>query len=75
MAGAPVEVSIQGPDGSSTAIHVEPGSTISKILDHEVFRLPTGYCGRLVTETAEVLEPDSKVWQPQARISQPYIQS
>ena len=65
-----MKVSIQGPDGSCTEIHVEPGSTVSKILDHEALRLPAGYCGRLVTETAEVMQPDSRVWETQVRVSQ-----
>ena len=70
MASAPVKVSIQGPDGSCTEIHVEPGSTVSQILDHEALRLPACYCGGLVTESAELLEPDSKVWETQVRLCQ-----
>ena len=65
MASGPVTVSIQGPDGSCIEIHVEHGSAVSQILDHEALRLPAGYCARLVTENAEVLEPDSKVWESQ----------
>ena len=67
MANAPVEVSIQCPNGSCTEIHVEPGTSVSQILDHDFFRLPAGYSARLVTETAEVLETDRRVWEPQAR--------
>ena len=66
MASAPVKLSIQDPNGSCTALHVEPGTTVSKILDQDAFRLPAGYRARLVTDTAEVLEIHSKVWEPQA---------
>ena len=70
MASASVKVSIQGADGCCTEIHVESGSTVSQILDQETLRLPAGYRARLVSETAEILEPDSRVWEPQVRVSQ-----
>ena len=64
-----VTVSIQGLNGSSTEVGVEPGTIISQIMDHEdfssLFRVPDGYHTRLVTETAEVLEADSRLWEPQ----------
>ena len=65
MASAPIEVSIRGPDGSSTQISVQPGTTIAKIMDGDAFKLPPGCHARLVTETAEVLEAESKVWESQ----------
>ena len=45
----------------------EPGSTAQEILEHEALKLPAGFCSRLVTETAEALEPHSQIWEPQAR--------
>ena len=72
MATAPVKVSIQSPDGYRPDIHVEPGSTVSEILGHEALTMPAGFCGRLVTESAELLEPDSRVCEPQVRESQKY---
>ena len=68
MASSPVHVSIQGPDGSCIKIQVEPGTTISAILDHEALmlqHLPAGYRACLIEETAVVLEPDSRVWETQ----------
>ena len=72
MASAPMKLST---DGSHTEIQVEPGSTISKILGHEALTMPAGYCGRLVTESAELLAPDSMVCEPQVRVSQKYTPS
>ena len=45
-ASAPMKVSIQSPDGSRTEIHVESGSTASKILAHEALRLDPRYLHR-----------------------------
>ena len=70
MASAPVKVSIRGPNGSCTEIHVEPGTTVAKILDDEAFKLPAGNRARLVTETAEVLETDCELWESQVGVHQ-----
>ena len=45
---------------------MEPGTTVADIMDHDALTLPGGYRTRLVTETAEVLKFDSKVWESQA---------
>ena len=65
MATAPVQVSIQCPNGSCTEMLVEPGTTVSKIMNNKAFKPSKGYGSHLVSETAEVLEPESKIWEPQ----------
>ena len=67
MAMAPVQVCILCPNGSCTEVLVKPGTTVSEIISDEAlnFKLSKGYGSRLVSETAEVLEPESKVWDPQ----------
>ena len=60
MANAPVLVSIQYPNGSCTDIQVEPGTTVSQIMDHAAVRPPPGYRARLVTQASEALQPDSE---------------
>ena len=62
-----IELTLQNSDGSSVKIETEPGSTAQEILEHEALKLPAGFCSRLVTETAEALEPHSQIWEPQAR--------
>ena len=66
MATAPIEVSIQVADGTSTQVHVDPGSTAAVILDLLALKLPPGYCACLVTEAAEALKPHSQIWESQA---------
>ena len=65
-----VMVRIQGLNGSSTEIAVEPGTTISQIMDHEdfrpLFRVPAGHHTRLVTETAEVLQAGAGCGNPKS---------
>ena len=65
MASTPAQVSIQGPDGSCKVVEVEAGTAVCAILDDEAFRPPASYTACLVTETAEVLAPDHKLWEPQ----------
>ena len=65
-AAARIEVSIQCADGSSTELEVEPGTTVAVILDHEDLTLPPGYNARLISEAAEALQPDCRIWEPQA---------
>ena len=66
MARAPIEVSIQSADGTSTQVQVEPGSTAAVILDLLALKLPPGYCASLVTAAAEALKPHSRVCESQA---------
>ena len=61
-----VDVSLQGTDGASKKIQVEPGTTVKMILDNEVWELPAGYGAHLVNATAEVLETTRQIWEPQA---------
>ncbi|CAE7778594.1 unnamed protein product, partial [Symbiodinium pilosum] len=51
--------------GWSKDVQVEPGTRVVEILRHNVPDVPDGHRLRLVTETAEVLKPDSRVWEPQ----------
>ena len=61
-----IKLGLQRVDGSRTEIPVERGTTAANILDHESSKLPAGYSAHLVTETAEVLKPNSQVWEAQA---------
>ena len=63
-----IELSILGVDGSSTNILVERGTTAAMILGHRAIRSPAGYQARLVDESAQAVEHDAKIWQPQASI-------
>ena len=63
-----IELSLQRIDGSSTKIRVEPGTTAEYILGREAFELPAGYSVGLVTETAEALQPNSRLWESQAAL-------
>ena len=67
MAMAPIEVSIQGADGTSTQVRVDPGSTAAVILDLLALKLPPGHSACLVTKAAEALQPHSQIWESQAR--------
>ena len=67
MAKCLIEVSLQFADGSSTGIEVERGTTVEVISRHEILKLPRGFCAKLVTESAEALEPDTQILVPQAR--------
>ena len=61
-----MEIGLRRVDGSRTQIQLERGSTAANILDHESSKLPAGYSAHLITETAQVLEPNSQVWETQA---------
>ena len=65
MASPTVNVGIRSPDGSFTEFQVDPGTEVSEILEYEAFRQPAFYDACLVTDTAEVLAHDHKVWEPQ----------
>ena len=55
MLNAPIEVTIQSVDGSSTKVQVERGTTAAMILRQEAIECPAGYQARLVTESAQAV--------------------
>ena len=61
-----IDVRLEAVDGCVTNIQVEPGTTAAEILDHEAYELPAGFCARLVTHGAEVVAPETQIWEPQA---------